>query len=325
LVTSYTENQREKKEMAKIKVSEFDRLESPPKNQKYVEWFEKLFWPNGVISPYDPDAKVWKLKDGYYMCSKTRKKFSVKTVSKELKHSNIPLRLWYLALCFLSSNRGASCRKLGRFLGITHKSAWLLHKDVRSVLKQSNFIKRKLKGIVELDETLDGGKNGNRHWDKKVPHCQGRSHEDKSIIWGAVEINGYLITEVVSNVERKTLEPVIRKYVKEGSDVYTDELLSYRSLGKWYNHQIVNHRIKQYVNGEVTTNSIEGVWSFFKANIKGIHRNNISDKYLQIYMDELTFYFNTREWSEQDRIELMALSLLNKPLTYDEFKQSKYG
>ena len=260
------------------------------------------------------------------MCSKTKKKFSVKTVSKELKHSNLPLRMWYQTLCFISANKGdVSCRKLSRYLGITPKTAWLLLKDIRGVLKQSNFIKGKLKGIVELDETLTGGKNGNRRRDKKVPHCQGRSHEDKSIIWGAVERDGYLITEVVPNVERKTLEPITKKYVEKGSNVYTDELLSYRSLGKWYNHQIVNHRIKQYVNGEVTTNSIEGVWSTFKAKIRGIHRNNVSDKYLQNYADEITFHYNTREWSEQDRIELMALSLLNKPLTYNEFKRSKYG
>jgi len=67
-------------------------------------------------------------------------------------------------LCFISANKGdVSCRKLGRYLGITPKSALLLQKDIRGVLKQSNFVKEKLKGIVEIDETFIGGKNGNRH------------------------------------------------------------------------------------------------------------------------------------------------------------------
>jgi len=176
-----------------------------------------------------------------------------------------------------------------------------------------------------MDETLVGGKNKNRHWNKKVPHCQGRSHEDKSIIWGAVERDGYLITEVVPNVERKTLEPRIKKYIEKGSNIWTDELLSYKGLDRWYNHQIIIHRNNQYKDGEVTTNSIEGVWSpHFKVTIKGTYHNNISDKYLQNYADEFTFRYNTREWDEIERIEFFLLALLNKPLTYDEFKQLKY-
>ena len=43
----------------------FDYLQTTPDNQKYAEFFEKLLWPNGVISPYDSTAKVWKLSDGY--------------------------------------------------------------------------------------------------------------------------------------------------------------------------------------------------------------------------------------------------------------------
>jgi len=34
---------------------------------------------------------------------------------------------------------------------------------------------------------------------------------------------GNAIAEVVPDVKQKTLEPIIRKYVKEGSNVYTDE------------------------------------------------------------------------------------------------------
>jgi hypothetical protein len=50
----------------------------------------------------------------------------------------------------------------------------------------------------------------------------------------------------------------------------------------------------------------------------------MSNKYLQNYADEFTFRYNTRKWSEEKRIEFLLLALLGKPLTYDEFKQSKY-
>jgi hypothetical protein len=38
-----------------------------------------------------------------------------------------------------------------------------------------------------------------------------------------IERGGNVIAEVVPNVERNTLEPIIRKHVKKGSNVYTDE------------------------------------------------------------------------------------------------------
>jgi len=37
------------------------------------------------------------------------------------------------------------------------------------------------------------------------------------------ERGGNAIAQVVSDVKQKTLEPIIRKHVKEGSNVYTDE------------------------------------------------------------------------------------------------------
>jgi len=85
------------------------------------------------------------------MCSKTKKKFSIKTVTPVLKNTKIPLRKWYLAICWFLSKKGVSAHELARKLRITVKSTYLLLKDLRSLLKQSNFVKEKLKGIVKID------------------------------------------------------------------------------------------------------------------------------------------------------------------------------
>jgi hypothetical protein len=57
-----------------------------------------------------------------------------------------------------------------------------LTKDLRSFLDQFKFVRKRLKGKVESDETLVGGSNSNRHWDKKIPNSQGRSCIDKTTV-----------------------------------------------------------------------------------------------------------------------------------------------
>jgi hypothetical protein len=115
------------------------------------------------------------------------------------------------------------------------------------------------------------------------------------------------------------LVPLVRDNIKENSNVYSDELPAYEILGRWYNHEIVNHsaKPKQYVNGEITTNTIESAWAPFKRSIYGIY-HNISRKHAQRYVDEITFKFNTRKYSVQDRFELMLYSSVGKQITYQQ-------
>lgn len=192
--------------------------------------------------------------------------------------------------------------------------------ELRNSLKQSNFsnfIKEALKGIIEIDETYEGGKNKNRHWDKKVPNSQGRSWKDKTPILVMIERGGKAIAQVVPNVKQSTLEPIIKTNVEEGSNVYTDEWYAYKDLDKWYNHQIVNHRKKQYANGKVSVNSAENFNSHFKGTIRGTY-HWISKKHTQKYADEFTFRFNTRKYSNQERFDLVLASVVGKRLTYGE-------
>ena len=292
-----------------------DLLAVFPSEQTIINYLEKSRWNDKVISPYDPNSKVYKCANNWYKCKNTKRFFNVKT-GTTFANTKLKLRDWFVATyLFTSHKKGISSCQLAKDLNITQKSAWYLLDDLRSNLKQSNFIKDMLKDFVEIDETFIGGKNGNRHKNKKVPNSQGRSWKDKVPVLGILERGGNLIAQVVSNTQQGTIEPIIREHIKENANVYTDEWLAYKDLNKWFNHEIVNHRIKQYVNGNATTNSIEGFWSHLKRSLYGTY-HWVSKKHLSKYVDECVMRYNTREHREQERFDFVLSSALGKQLTY---------
>jgi len=99
---------------------------------------------------------------------------------------------------------------LARYIGITQKSAWFVLHRLRRGFFCPTF-ETMLKNNVEIDETFIGGKNKNRHWNKKVPNSQGRSWKDKVPVLGMLERSGNLITQVVQNTQQNTVKTHIKK------------------------------------------------------------------------------------------------------------------
>lgn len=150
--------------------------------------------------------------------------------------------------------------------------------------------------VVQLDETLVGGKNKNRHADKKIPNSQGRSSKDKTPVFGARGLCGRIKTQVIPDAEAATIIPIVEKWVKEGSIMVTDEWSSYKPLGERYFHITVSHKDGQYASGAFSSNGVENFWSLFKRGIIGIY-HQISPKHLQRYANEFGYRYNTR-WSK---------------------------
>ena len=80
-----------------------------------------------------------------------------------------------------------------------------------------------LKGIVEADETFIGGKNKNRHSDKKVSESQGRSTKDKTPVMGVIERGGKIRAKKVKDTTGKTIKKFIIANVEKGATIMTDE------------------------------------------------------------------------------------------------------
>jgi transposase-like protein len=83
---------------------------------------------------------------------------------------------------------------------------------------------------------------------------------------------GQVMTKVVPNVAKKTLQPIIEENVLDGATVHSDELVSYKGLKKaGYNHQTVNHGAKEYVVGDTHVNGLENFWKHLKGSIRSTH------------------------------------------------------
>jgi transposase-like protein len=110
-----------------------------------------------------------------------------------------------------------------------------------------------------------------------------------------IERDGDVMTKVVPNVRKRTVQPIIEAGVEPGSTVYTDELQSYNGLtAKGYEHEAVNHGAGEYAVGDCHVNTMEGYWSRLKNSIRGTHVH-VSGKHLEKYAGEFEYRYNSRQ------------------------------
>jgi len=76
---------------------------------------------------------------------------------------------------------------------------------------------------------------------------------------------------------------------------------------------------ERWSDGDNYTNTIEGFWGQFKRSIFGIY-HFVSAKYLQRYVDESVFRYNTRNWKQTYRFYYMFARCIGK-FTYEDVRK----
>lgn len=263
-----------------------------------------------VVCPYCGGHHCVERKDGRYRCNHCKRNFSV-TVGTIFENTKISLRKWFIAMYLISSHKkGVSSCQLGRDLHVTQKTAWYILHKVRTLYAQ--YDTPALDGEVEMDEMYLGGRETNKHESKRTEKTQGRSTKTKTPIFGMVEREGSVRAMKVENTQAKTLMPIIKQFVADNAKVFTDELAAYNGLAsEGYIHGVIRHGIKEYSKGGVTTNSIEGFWAHFKRVVFGTY-HFVSKAYLQRYIDEAVYRYNTRKADESARFSYMFRMALGK-------------
>lgn len=275
-------------------------------NHTCKEFLINQRWSDGdYICPYCGQHHCYKRGDGNFRCPNCLKNFSV-LVGTIFENTKISLVKWFMAMYLISSHKkGISSHQLSRDISVTQKSAWYILHKVRTLFSQEEA--DKLSENVECDEAYIGGQEKYKHSSKKTEGTQGRSLKTKTPVFGMAQREGKVVAKKTSNVQGKTLCGIINQFVKKGSRIFTDEYIGYNTLVESeYTHSVVNHGAKQYVDGDSHTNTIEGFWSQLKRAIFGIY-HFVSAKYLQRYVDEAVFRYNTCKKNESDRFKTMFL------------------
>ena len=252
-------------------------------------------WGDGAaVCPYCGGTHTHLCSDGRYICKDCQNKFSV-LVGTIFENTKISLRKWFMAMYLISSHKkGISSCQLARDIQVTQKTAWFILHKIRGLYGQSDATV--LNGTVEMDEMYLGGRETNKHNDKRTEGTQGRSTKTKTPIFGMIERDGKVVAMKVEDTKGATLMPIVSQFVESGATTYTDEASIYSKLGEnGYDHLFVNHSKREFVRSrDIHTNGIEGFWAHFKRVVFSTY-HMVSKDYLQRYIDEQTYRWNTRD------------------------------
>lgn len=166
---------------------------------------------------------------------------------------------------FASNRKGISSCALARQIGVRQKTAWSILKRIRFLFSELDD-EGLLDGIVEVDEAYFGGREKNKHLDKKLFD---QWPDDKQPVMGLRTRDG----EVRVKPMDRDVESFVRDNVKEGAVVFTDGHTGYDGLGGDYEHKTVNHSRHEYVRGIVSINSVESTWAVMKRGYVGTYHD----------------------------------------------------
>lgn len=284
-------------------------------------YLEGVIWPEGPTCPHcgatdrissikpNPAKRV---RIGLKKCGHCKGQFTVK-VGTVFEHARMPLHKMLQAVYLMtSSKKGISAHQLHRVLEVTYKTAWFLAHRIREAMRSGDLAPFGGNGgTVEVDETFIGRKAG--------ASIKGAYHHKMAVLGLVDRETGRSRLFHVEKASGKLIQPIVMANIAREARLMTDESMIYRKVGREFaDHQAVHHYEKEYVRGDVTTNTVEGAFSIFKRGMRGVYQH-CAEKHLHRYLAEFEFRYSFREangYNDKDRSGEALKGIIGKRLTY---------
>jgi transposase-like protein len=291
-------------------------------NEQCRDYLEKIRWPDGFRCPRCGFPSGWKTgRSGLWECADCSHQTTV-TAGTILERTRKPLRLWFLAMWLIVSEKnGISAKGLQRQLGLTrYETVWTwLHKLRRAMVRPGRDL---LSGTVEIDETYVGGKAEGK---------RGRGADKKHIVVIAAEEDGNGIGRIrlrrVNDVSQNSLLPFIEGAVESKAVIHTDGWKAYRPLSNLgYTHQITVISRREELASELLPR-VHRVASLLKRWLLGTHQGAVGGTHLDYYLDEFTFRFNRRTSRHRGKLfyRLVQQAMQVDPVTWETIASGNLG
>lgn len=283
--------------------------------------FRSIRWNGTVTCPYCGKSHIYTFKNGTYKCADCHKRFS--DTSNTIFHATkIPKSHWMVAYYLMSMGKSVASEELSRYLGITQRSCWYMLHKIRIALDTSNIA---LEGNIAVDEVYLGGKWSSiiipkkidilkryglwyegqvkRTWHKKNIHRA--ISEYKQPVYGMNDGKHIVLRAVPNHFTAADLLDLTNKHTSTIDRLISDQSKLYTDIAKSGIDVVqMNHSKGEFTNDGWSSNRIEGTFSHLKRRIRCQHvRPN--KKYIQLYLNEFCFRWNTRDLPAMERMVQM--------------------
>lgn len=278
-----------------------------PNQSSCIDYLESIKWKEGVICSFCNSMKVKRVeKESRYKCYDCNRSFSV-LKDTIFENSKLPLQKWFMAMhLIVGAKKGISSLQLSRHISVNKDTALFLQRRIRKAMQEKNI----LEGIVEIDETYVGGSmpKMNKVMKKEKAYYPGGMNH-KTPVLGMYQRKGKLILKVLNKAWSKEIRPIMDISINPNSIIVSDGFGAYRHSKKVFkDHISMNHKENKFSEGIYNTSTIEGFWAMLKRAVIGTY-HQISVKYFQEYLDEISFKFNNKH--SKDLFSLLIYNSLN--------------